>query len=382
MPKLYLSQFLTGLVFWYGIEKLFMTNIGIDAIGIGIVTAVITAFTAIFDIPVGILADRWSRKGVLVISAAALAVGSAIMGISGGLLVYIVGYLFYGVFIVSTSGTYPALVYDVLHDENRAKQYSKIMGRGYALFLMGTFTANLLSGFLAVKFGYKFNFMISVIPCVLNILLIMTIKEPQFHKNEKKESIFRQLKSSSKVIFKSKLLRGLAVIMSVFAVVEMFKGEFSQLWMMRYFSAPQIVGILWAAYSISWSIGSAIAHRLHKRLKLLILLSVLPILLMSFIDNSFSIILFMIQAVSSAAMLNQIETIVQDKTPSGIRASTLSLLSTIGRLIIIPSGLIVGWIVYSYDIVWALRFITVLALGGCTYWMVFHWDDIRKVSDT
>lgn len=30
--KLYISNFLTGLVFWYGIEKLFMRSIGIDAI--------------------------------------------------------------------------------------------------------------------------------------------------------------------------------------------------------------------------------------------------------------------------------------------------------------------------------------------------------------
>ncbi len=65
IPKIYLSNFLTGLVFWYGIEKLFMRSIGIDAVGVGIATAVFIGFNLIFDIPAGILADKWSRKGML-----------------------------------------------------------------------------------------------------------------------------------------------------------------------------------------------------------------------------------------------------------------------------------------------------------------------------
>ncbi len=33
IQKLYASNFLTGLVFWYDSEKLFIRNIGIDAVG-------------------------------------------------------------------------------------------------------------------------------------------------------------------------------------------------------------------------------------------------------------------------------------------------------------------------------------------------------------
>lgn len=34
--KLYISNFLTGLVFWYAIEKLFMLSIGINPFGVSI----------------------------------------------------------------------------------------------------------------------------------------------------------------------------------------------------------------------------------------------------------------------------------------------------------------------------------------------------------
>ena len=63
--KIYLSNFLTGLVFWYGIEKLFMLSIGITAYSVGTITALFIVVTLLLDIPSGMLADRWSRKGTL-----------------------------------------------------------------------------------------------------------------------------------------------------------------------------------------------------------------------------------------------------------------------------------------------------------------------------
>jgi len=73
IQKLYLSNFLAGLVFWYGIEKLFMRSIGINAVGIAAATAALTIFLAMFDIPAGILADKRSRKGVLVLQSSLIA---------------------------------------------------------------------------------------------------------------------------------------------------------------------------------------------------------------------------------------------------------------------------------------------------------------------
>ena len=189
IQKLYLSNFLTGLVFWYGIEKLFMLSIGIDALGMSIAVAVLLLFILVFDIPSGILADKWSRKGVLIVSIIALSISSVILGVSNNLSVYIIGYLIYGIYVVSTSGTYAAITYDILHEEGRSKQYSKIIGRQYALFLLGTAIANLASGFISNNFSFQTTFFITVFVGFINILVILNIKEPKFHKLNKKEKI-------------------------------------------------------------------------------------------------------------------------------------------------------------------------------------------------
>ena len=65
--KIYVSNFLTGLVFWYGIEKLFMRHIGLTPLDIGLAGVWFYAVELLMDVPAGMIADKWSRKGVLVL---------------------------------------------------------------------------------------------------------------------------------------------------------------------------------------------------------------------------------------------------------------------------------------------------------------------------
>jgi MFS family permease len=368
IQKLYLSNFLTGLVFWYGIEKLFMKSIGIDAFGIGIATAFISIFNLILDIPAGILADKWSRKGMLVVSAIALVATALTLGTSHSLLQYIIGYAFYGINVVATSGTYQAIMYDSLREDGHADLYSKINGRAYALFLVGAGVANIASGFWAHHFGYRSTYFISIISCLMNVVVILSIREPAYHKPEQKEKVIKQLGTVSKEITRMKLLRTLAIVMTVLAVVEVFKIDFGQLYMLRYISQPQLIGLLWAAYAFTWALGSAIAHRLKAHLTPLVVATVLPLVFMAFVDNAFSLVLFMVQAVAAAALFNQIETRIQDSTPSAVRASVLSLLSVVGRMMSIPASFVLGWLFNAYGAFWALRFVAAVATAVLIFW--------------
>ncbi|HSW74532.1 MAG TPA: hypothetical protein VLG16_01550, partial [Candidatus Saccharimonadales bacterium] len=243
-----------------------------------------------------------------------------------------------GINIVATSGTYQALMYDGLREEGRAGQYSKINGRAYALFLVGAGVANIASGFWA------------------------------YHKPEQKEKVIKQLGAVSKEITRMKLLRTLAIVMTVLAVVEVFKVDFGQLYMLRYVSQPQLIGLLWAAYAFTWALGSAIAHRLKAHLTPLVVATVLPLILMAFIDNAWSLVLFMVQAVAAAALFNQIETRIQDSTPSSVRASILSLLSVAGRIVSIPASFVLGWLFNAYGAFWALRFVAAVAVAVLLFW--------------
>lgn len=357
-----------------------MRSMGISAIGIAAATAAVTIFLVIFDIPAGMLADKWSRKGVLAISALSLALASLVAGESHSLSVYIIGDLLYGLYLVTSSGTYQAIIYDSLHEEKRADQYSKINGRIYAMFLIGAGVGDAASGFLAHRFGYRGSYLLTIIPCLLNAAVILALHEPTFHKSLEKENLLHQIGRASLAVYKMKLARTLTVVFTLFAIIELFKLEFGQLYMFRYVTAAQVIGILWAIYSFAMALGSLIAHKFRARLTTLIVLSAVPLVLMSLIDNRSSLILFMVQAVAGAALLNQIETRIQENTPSAVRASVLSVISTLGRAIAVPASFILGWLFKNYNALIAVRFIAAVAVIALFYWLIVS-RDVPKANE-
>ena len=65
LAPLYAASFLQNLALWVPIEKLFMTTIGFNAASIGAMAAVYAVVVPVLEVPSGVLADRWSRRGVL-----------------------------------------------------------------------------------------------------------------------------------------------------------------------------------------------------------------------------------------------------------------------------------------------------------------------------
>lgn len=367
IQKLYLSNLLAGLVFWYGIEKLFMQSIGIDAFGIGLISALSIGLIILFDLPAGLIADRWSRKGQLIISAIALALSSLIFGFSTGLATYAFGCLLYVVYIVNTSGTYQAIIYDILFEEGRVKQYAKVQGKAYALFLCGAGLANILSGYIAQN-GLRFPFIISVVPPILNILLLVSIREPSFHKESQKKQFIRQFKTDARIIVSSGLVRSLALLWAIFAVIGTFTLDFGQLYILEFTQNPVYLGYLWAIFAFALALGSFVAHRVHSHLGYIIYAAMFLIVTLSVTRQSWALILFMLYAVANTAAVMLIETRIQDNTPSSIRASILSFLSTVGNTISLPAALVMGWLIREHDIFWAVGLMSLVAVIAGGYW--------------
>src|SRR5918992_6389925 len=102
---LYAAAFLQGLALWVPIEKLFMTSIGFTPATVGLMAAIYAVVVPLLEVPSGVLADRWSRRGVLALAAVALIASVLIGGFSDSVAVYLVAAAFLGVFFALQSGT-------------------------------------------------------------------------------------------------------------------------------------------------------------------------------------------------------------------------------------------------------------------------------------
>src|SRR3954463_4774117 len=117
LRPLHAAVFLQGFMLWVPVEKLFLTSIGFDAAAVGVMAAAYSALVPMLELPSGILADRWSRRGVLIVASLALAASSLIGGLSHGVGTYIAGALVLSVYFAFYNGTMDSVVYDTVLEE-------------------------------------------------------------------------------------------------------------------------------------------------------------------------------------------------------------------------------------------------------------------------
>ena len=108
---------LQGLILWVSIEKLFMTQIGFDAASVGVMAAAYAAVVPLLEVTSGILADRWSRRWVMILGCVALVASSLLGGLSDNVMAYVVAAMILGVYFAFGSGTVDSVVYDTVLEQ-------------------------------------------------------------------------------------------------------------------------------------------------------------------------------------------------------------------------------------------------------------------------
>ena len=144
-----------------------MTSIGFDAAGVGLMAAVYAAVVPLFEVPSGLLADRWSRRGVLVLASVAAAVSVAIGGLSQNVPMYLVSAGFLGLFFAMQSGTVESIVYDtVLEETGDSAAFEATIGR-VRLIESGALVASALAGgVIAEVASLRMTYFLTVPPLV------------------------------------------------------------------------------------------------------------------------------------------------------------------------------------------------------------------------
>src|SRR6266699_6214840 len=183
LRPLYATGFIHGFALWYSIEKLFMRSIGLNDYLITIATLVYIVVMMIANIPLGILADRWSRKGVLYLATCALIASSLVCGLSHGLAMYATGISVWGLFYAAYAGTYDSVIYDVVLEETgSADSFERFYGRvqmyDSAAFITGALASALVAHFASLR--AEFFLTIPVTCCAF--LTLHGFREPSLHK--------------------------------------------------------------------------------------------------------------------------------------------------------------------------------------------------------
>jgi MFS family permease len=348
LRPLYAASFFQSLALWVAIEKLFMTSIGFTAASVGVMAAVYAVIVPVLEVPSGILADRWSRRGVLVLAAVAAIVAVIVGGLSENVPTYMVSAAFLGVFFALRSGTLESIVYDtVLEETGDSEAFERTIGRVRMVESVALVGSALAGGAIAQVAPLRSAYFLTAPLLMTSAALLLLIREPRLHKTDKPESLWEQVGTTYGTILGGGNLRLVVLITIVGSLLMQGMLEFGPLWLVALLVPPFLYGPHWAGLTGALGVGGLLGaqHWLTSQWAARVLgLAVVGcgvVLVLSqnalLVVGGQILLTLLVVAISIPVTRS-----LHDAVPSTIRAGVASGVGTLTWLTFVPFALAVG----------------------------------------
>ena len=185
--------FLKNLRFFDAFFILFLVEKGLSYSEIGILYASREIFINIMEVPSGVIADTFGRKSSLIASFFAYIISFIIFYLSGSFWPFLLAFLIYGLGDAFRSGTHKGMIMDYLKMKQWQDQKINYYGHTRSWSQKGSALSSIIAGLIVFYDGsYQSVFLYSVIPYLLNVILIFTYPK-QLNKPAKVESSMQGL---------------------------------------------------------------------------------------------------------------------------------------------------------------------------------------------
>ena len=352
LRPLYATGFIHSFVLWYSIEKLFMRSVGLNDYLVTVATLVYIVVMMTANIPLGLLADRWSRKGVLYLATCALIGSSVVCGFSHGLALYATGISVWGLFYAAYAGTYDSAVYDVVLEETgSAGAFERCYGRVQMFEATAFITSALASAVVARYASLRAEYFLTVPFTCCAFFTLSRFREPSLHRTAPRPHLGAHL---------GQIVRGATggnagwIVAALVAncVVMRLLIEFYQLWYLG-LALP----VLWYGpacalmYGGAWGGGALASWLRGSRTVLIAAAGTLVTAFGLFAHDPRVVIAAQVATIFGVTVLNiALTRSLHDAMPSAIRAGASSVVSTIGYGAFIPAALAFGMLSRSHGI--------------------------------
>jgi MFS family permease len=355
LQPLYWAAFFTGFVLWYTVELLLAQVVGLSPAAIGAVLAAMSGLIIICEIPAGIVADRWSRKGVLLIGAGFMVSATVTGALATTSWHFVLHYLLWGVFYALYSGAYEAMVYDALIEEQgHARDYEFWFGKVGRCDSVALVSSSLLGGLVAAIFGIAAAFWITVPFTLLATFSIWRFHEPQIHKAEM-NALYSHLGQTFRSVVSSPLMRMYLVITVLLGATIRTYFEFDQLWLIELDFPVVLFGVVNASILATIGVRSVVVDRLTIQRERLLVGSLFGGSLVSIgltVPNRFVAAISIVAAALCVMVATLVLSVLQQQhIRSQVRSGANSVLSTVMHASFIPMSLVFGYLASKYGVV-------------------------------
>lgn len=363
---LYLTSFFQGLIFWYAIEKVFMTSIGFNPMMITISVVTMTIVSIATEIPAGVLADRWSRKKTLVLSMAFLVGSASILGLSNTVFNYMIGVVLFALYNAAYSGLTDSILYDTTMElEDSSKNFNRYFGRSKLYTSIAWVAGSLLGALIGQKYGLQWAYLCSIPSCVFALVAALFVYEPKRHESlDEQTKLVKHVRQTFQHVIRKGHHGWVVICILATSIPMMFLMEVDQLWPLALALPVLWYGPLNAVLLSGPGLGGILADKITSRKHIMIvsLLGLICVSLLS-IHHIVPVVVGQFGTITTYMALSIIATgILHDNTPSRIRTGVSSAISTLSSLVIMPLLLSFGYLVKKYSIFTANYMLILVAL--------------------
>jgi len=339
---------LAGIAPWLPVEKVFMTQLGFTPALVATMAAAYAAVVPLLEIPSGILADRWSRRGVLMIANAAALASVAVAAISQNVVTYIVSALILGAYFALQSGTLDAIVYDTLLEElGSADDFERHYGRIQLLGSAALTASALAGGVLATLVSARFTYIITIPPQLLAMVALCRFREPTLHRGRERSGVREHIATTWRAVAGQPRIASIAVAMMLGAATLQMLFEFGPLWLITLTVPTFVFGPYTAGMTSALGLGGLVAERLRldrpavaTAIGVAMLLCALT--LTTTAGAELVITAQILLAVVLVAVGIHLSKRLHDAVPSSVRTGVSSGVGTLSWLTFLPCSLLFG----------------------------------------
>ena len=348
LRPLYAAAFLGALALWVPIEKLFMTTIGFDSASVGVMAAVYAAVVPVLEVPSGVLADRWSRRGVLILASIAAIISVLVGGFSQSVTAYMISAVFLGVFFALQSGTFESVVYDtVLEETGGSDAFERTIGRVRLVESVGLVASALIGGAIAEVAPLRATYFLTAPLLLASALVLLLFREPQLHKAEERESLRRQIGATYRTIFAPGRIRAVVALTVVGALLMQGMLEFGPLWLVALAVPAFLYGPQWAGLTSALGLGGVLGGQAWVTRRWVVRLIAAAIVacgvVLALSDSAVLVVgVQVLLTLLVVAVSIPVTRRLHDAVPSAIRAGVASGVGTLTWLTFVPFAIVFG----------------------------------------
>lgn len=204
--RIYLYKFFDAFKLIGALFTLFFQQNGLNVFQISVLIGIWSLTQLVLEVPLGLIADKYSRRNILIIATLLLA-GGFTLWLKGDFLFYALGMVAWGVRNALVSGTFEAFVYDELKNTNQERQYGKISGKLEGTTQLG-FMFSAIAGGLIAQYSFNWVLILTIVSSLIAALILSTTKslKPISSTGEAKyfsllKNAFKEIKSSQPILF-------------------------------------------------------------------------------------------------------------------------------------------------------------------------------------